>query len=146
MEVWVNLTTVVGSEFWKRLCKEHGITPDGGIEGDGTSIGDVKDVFFYQADDDRYTPRAVLMDLEPKVVGGIRRSEYGGLFNPDNMWTSSEERGAGNNWASGTTAKVLAHHKGHSQGEANCEAIFDMINREADNSDSLEVSFSRGFT
>jgi hypothetical protein len=44
------------------------------------------------------------------------------------MWTSSEERGAGNNWASG-----------HFQGESKAEEIFDMINREADNSDSLEV-------
>lgn len=57
---------LVGSEFWKRLCKEHGIKPDGGLE-DGTNIGDVKETFFYQSDDDRYTPRAVLMDLEPKV-------------------------------------------------------------------------------
>lgn len=28
--------------------------------------GDRKDVFFYQADDDRYTPRALLVDLEPR--------------------------------------------------------------------------------
>ncbi|MCL4419532.1 hypothetical protein M1146_05545 [Patescibacteria group bacterium] len=62
------------------------------------------------------------------MIGGIKRSEYGGIFNPDNMWTATEERGAGNNWASG-----------HSQGESKCEEIFDMINREADNSDSLEV-------
>lgn len=60
------ITFLVGSEFWRRLCKEHGIQPDGGLVDD-TNIGDVKDVFFYQSDDDRYTPRAVLMDLEPKV-------------------------------------------------------------------------------
>ena len=30
--------------------------------------GDRKDVFFYQADDDRYTPRALLIDLEPRYV------------------------------------------------------------------------------
>ena len=28
--------------------------------------GDCKDVFFYQADDERYTPRAMLLDLEPR--------------------------------------------------------------------------------
>ena len=28
--------------------------------------GDRKDVFFYQADDERYTPRALLIDLEPR--------------------------------------------------------------------------------
>jgi tubulin gamma len=28
--------------------------------------GDRKDVFFYQADDEHYIPRAVLLDLEPR--------------------------------------------------------------------------------
>ena len=28
---------------------------------------DRKDVFFYQADDEHYIPRAVLLDLEPRV-------------------------------------------------------------------------------
>ena len=28
--------------------------------------GDRKDVFFYQADDDHYVPRALLFDLEPR--------------------------------------------------------------------------------
>ena len=30
--------------------------------------GDRKDVFFYQADDERYIPRALLIDLEPRRV------------------------------------------------------------------------------
>ena len=30
--------------------------------------GDRKDVFFYQADDEHYVPRAVLLDLEPRRV------------------------------------------------------------------------------
>lgn len=29
--------------------------------------GDRKDVFFYQADDEHYIPRAILVDLEPRV-------------------------------------------------------------------------------
>lgn len=31
-----------------------------------TKGGDRKDVFFYQADDERYIPRALLIDLEPR--------------------------------------------------------------------------------
>lgn len=34
--------------------------------------GDRKDVFFYQADDEHYIPRAILIDLEPRV-GGKKR-------------------------------------------------------------------------
>lgn len=37
---------------------------------------DRKDVFFYQADDDHYIPRAVLLDLEPRVINTIMTSAY----------------------------------------------------------------------
>lgn len=100
----------IGSEFWKKLCAEHGISPSGVLEdwavnstsslqgsttthfghsssaGGGASrdplaggitggvsgqvqVGDRKDVFFYQADDDHYVPRAILIDSEPRVSG-----------------------------------------------------------------------------
>lgn len=63
--------------------------------------GDRKDVFFYQADDQHYIPRALLMDLEPRVINGIQTGEYRNLYNHENIFTSKEGGGAGNNWASG---------------------------------------------
>ena len=85
-------------EFWKQLCAEHGINPEGILEEFTTEGNDRKDVFFYQvssdsvwspvlpshcllccpflydnttpvsqADDEHYIPRAVLLDLEPRV-------------------------------------------------------------------------------
>lgn len=63
--------------------------------------GDRKDVFFYQADDQHYIPRALLMDLEPRVINGIQTGDYRDLFNQENIFTSSDGGGAGNNWASG---------------------------------------------
>ena len=63
-----NLTTsTVGSVFWQRLCAEHGISKDGILEEWATEGGDRKDVFFYQADDEHYIPRSILVDLEPRV-------------------------------------------------------------------------------
>ena len=95
----------IGNEFWKKLCKEHGIDPDGRlINGAATAAGgnyDRKDVFFYQADDDHYIPRAVLMDLEPRVINSIRNSEYAKLYNPENLYMDNQGGGAGNNWAAG---------------------------------------------
>lgn len=38
----------VGFEFWKRLCAEHGINPEGILEEYATEGTDRKDVFFYQ--------------------------------------------------------------------------------------------------
>jgi hypothetical protein len=37
-------------------------------------VEDRKDVFFYQADDDHYIPRSILVDLEPRVTLLSRRS------------------------------------------------------------------------
>ncbi|KAG7262037.1 hypothetical protein CRUP_027899 [Coryphaenoides rupestris] len=99
------------------------------VEEFATEGTDRKDVFFYQADDEHYIPRAVLLDLEPRVIHSILNSPYANLYNPENIYLSEHGGGAGNNWASG-----------FSQGEKIHEDIFDIIDREADGSDSLEVS------
>ncbi|KAL9968424.1 hypothetical protein ACROYT_G026801 [Oculina patagonica] len=120
----------IGMEFWKQLCAEHGIRPDGILEDFATDGTDRKDVFFLSgkaADDEHYIPRAVLLDLEPRVIDGITSSPYANLYNPENMYTSKHGGGAGNNWASG-----------FSQAERLHEETFDIIDREADGSDSLE--------
>jgi len=67
----------VGFEFWKKLCAEHGINPEGVLEPFATDgVCDGKDIFFDQADDNRYVPRAVMLDLEPRVIHSIMTSNY----------------------------------------------------------------------
>jgi tubulin gamma len=117
----------VGTEFWKRLCAEHGINQQGILEDYAVAGNDRKDVFFYQADDSHYIPRAILIDLEPRVISTIKNGEFRQLYNPENIWVSPEGGGAGNNWASG-----------FEQGEKFAEELIEMIDREADGSDSLE--------
>lgn len=39
-----------------------------------------QDVFFYQADDERFIPRALLLDLEPRVIHKIQSDGEGGRF------------------------------------------------------------------
>lgn len=39
----------IGFEFWKKLCREHGISPEGILQEHATEGIDRKDVFFYQA-------------------------------------------------------------------------------------------------
>jgi hypothetical protein len=86
---------LVGMEFWKQLCAEHGISPEGKLESFATEGSDRKDVFFYQADDQHYIPRAVLLDLEPRVIDGIMKSQYKHLYNPENVYISKDGGGAG---------------------------------------------------
>ena len=102
---------LVGMEFWKQLCAEHGISPEGKLEPFATANSDRKDVFFYQvrelnetserivcvlkADDQHYIPRSVLLDLEPRVIDGIMKSQYKHLYNPENVYISKDGGGAG---------------------------------------------------
>jgi len=58
-------------------------------------------VFFYQADDEHYIPRALLIDLEPGVIHNIKMGAYANLYNPENFFVAKEGGGAGNNWAAG---------------------------------------------
>ncbi|KAG6466266.1 hypothetical protein ZIOFF_075937 [Zingiber officinale] len=67
------------------------------------------------------------MDLEPRVINDIQNSEYRNLYNHENIFLSDHGGGAGNNWASG-----------YHQGEQVVDDIMDMVDREADGSDSLE--------
>lgn len=120
----------IGTEFWKQLCHEHGINGDGILQDVAVNANDRKDVFFYQADDERYIPRACLIDLEPRVINAIQNSDIKNLFNPENVFLSATGGGAGNNWASG-----------YHQGEQFEDDLIDMIDREVGYSDSLE-----GFT
>jgi tubulin gamma len=141
----------VGSVFWQRLCAEHGINKEGILEDWATEGGDRKDVFFYQADDEHYIPRAILIDLEPRVrlpkgkcvivgnitltcmhtkqvINNILTSPFANLYNPENIFMSQDGGGAGNNWA-----------QGYATGEKLYEDIMEMVDREAEGSDSLEV-------
>jgi tubulin gamma len=81
-----------------------------------------------QSDDTRYIPRAILLDLEPRVINSIQTGAYKNIYNPENFYVHKEGTGAGNNWAAG-----------YSMGEQVHEDVMDMIDREADGSDSLEV-------
>ena len=121
----------IGGEFWKQLCLEHGIEADGTLlqqSQSSMSMDDRKDVFFYPSDDEHYIPRALLIDLEPRVIHTLTHvGAYRNLFNPENVFIAQDGGGAGNNWASG-----------YRQGQYHVDAVLDMMDRESDNSDSLE--------
>ena len=55
-------------------------------------------------------------------------SPFANLYNPENIFVSKDGGGAGNNWA-----------QGYSAGERIYEEVMEMVDREAEGSDSLEV-------
>lgn len=123
----------IGFEFWKKLCAEHNINSDGVMnqvvkyDKENLEETDRKDVFFYQSDDSRYIPRAILIDLEPRVINTIKNTSFGNLYNPENIFLHRDGGGAGNIWS-----------KGYNCGHTIEETLFDIIDREAEGSESLE--------
>lgn len=63
--------------------------------------------------------------MEPRVINQIKNSEFKDFYNPENFFYDND--GAGNNWA-----------KGYAFAEEREEELFDMVEREAEGSDSLE--------
>lgn len=63
-----------------------------------------------------------------QVINNILTGPYANLYNPENIYISKDGGGAGNNWA-----------QGHAAGERIYEEVMEMIDREAEGSDSLEV-------
>jgi hypothetical protein len=76
----------------------------------------------------KYVPRAILLDLEPGTMEAVRSGVYGKLFRPDNFVFG--QSGAGNNWA-----------KGHyTEGAELVDAVLDVVRKECENCDCLQVS------
>jgi hypothetical protein len=62
------------------------------------------------------------------VINGIQTGPYKNIYNPENFFVGKNGVGAANNWGDG-----------YQTGESVHEDIMEMIDREADGSDSLEV-------
>ena len=74
---------------------------------------------------------AVISSHLNKVINNILTSPYANLYNPENIFVSQDGGGAGNNWA-----------QGYAAGERLYEEVMEMVDREAEGSDSLEVASS----
>jgi len=90
----------IGSKFWEIITDEHGLNTEGIPDEDQNDIQSERlEVYYNQASDNRYIPRAVLVDLEPGTMDAIKGGTMGMLFKPDNYCFG--QSGAGNNWAKG---------------------------------------------
>ncbi|GJN91504.1 hypothetical protein Rhopal_004527-T1 [Rhodotorula paludigena] len=116
----------IGTKFWETITEEHGIDGQGAYKGDNDLQLERLNVYFNEAGNSRYVPRAVLVDLEPGTMDVIRGGPLGGLFRPDNMVHA--QSGAGNNWA-----------KGHyTEGAELVDSVLDVVRKEAEGCDCLQ--------
>jgi len=116
----------IGSKFWSVIADEHAIDPEGNYHGNDPVLLERVNVYFNEAQGGKYVPRAVLVDLEPGTMDGVRASPFGKLFRPDNFVYA--QNGAGNNWA-----------KGHyTEGAELVENVMDVVRKEAEGTDCLQ--------
>ena len=116
----------VGTKFWEVLSDEHGLDGSGNYVGTSPLQLERINVYYNEAADNKYVPRAVLVDLEPGTMDSIRSSALGNMFRPDNFVFG--QSGAGNNWA-----------KGHyTEGAELVDSVMDVVRKEAENCDMLQ--------
>jgi tubulin beta len=116
----------IGGKFWEVISAEHEIDANGKYVGNSPSQLERINVYFNEASDNKYVPRAVLVDLEPGTMDTMRAGPFGKLFRPDNFVFGSS--GAGNNWA-----------KGHyTEGAELIEQVMEVIRKEAEGCDCLQ--------
>ncbi|PWN18301.1 tubulin-domain-containing protein [Microstroma glucosiphilum] len=117
----------VGSKFWETLSDEHGLDGTGAYIGSNADVQlDRIKVYYNEAAERKYVPRAVLVDLEPGTMDTIKASGHGGLFRPDNFVFG--QSGAGNNWA-----------KGHyTEGAELVDQVLEVVRKEAESCEMLQ--------
>ena len=62
----------IGNACWELYCLEHGIQPDGRMNGDKVTTSNFDDsynTFFSETGSGKHVPRSLFVDLEPTVVG-----------------------------------------------------------------------------
>ncbi|XP_047366387.1 tubulin alpha chain-like [Vespa velutina] len=91
--------TQVANACWELFCLEHGLRPDGFFQRGYRPIDEYYYTFFGPTVTGKFTPRTVIVDLEPSVVDEIRTGVYRNLFNPSSLITGKED--AANNFARG---------------------------------------------
>uniref|UniRef100_A0A1I7WYA9 Tubulin domain-containing protein n=1 Tax=Heterorhabditis bacteriophora TaxID=37862 RepID=A0A1I7WYA9_HETBA len=122
----------IGNSCWELYCLEHGIRPDGTMD-ESKNDSDSFTTFFSDTGSGHYVPRAIMVDLEPTVIGEIKTGAYKQLFHPDQLITGKED--AANNYARGhyTVGKASFLFKSEI-----IDIVLDRTRRLADNCSGLQ--------
>ncbi|RYP88849.1 hypothetical protein DL769_000215 [Monosporascus sp. CRB-8-3] len=116
----------VGAAFWNTIVREHGLDDNGIYQGSSDIQLERIGVYFNEASNKKYVPRAVLVDLEPGTMDAVRSGHFQNMFRPDNFVFG--QSGAGNNWA-----------KGHyTEGAELVDQVLDVVRREVEGCDCLQ--------
>ncbi|KAJ5366677.1 hypothetical protein N7541_000618 [Penicillium brevicompactum] len=99
----------LGNAAWELYLLEHNLMPDGHVNPDISE--DIRksssyETFFAEAENGKYVPRSIFVDLDPSPVDEIRTGTYRNLFHPEQLISGKED--AANNCMSPSYLKYLA--------------------------------------
>jgi hypothetical protein len=118
----------IADRYWRLILREHGLD-ESGIPKQGSTAAASNanmEVFFHKVRDGKYTPRAILVDLEPGVINRIEKGEMAQLF--DESCIVRKVPGAANNWARGYNV----------EGERVIDQIMNVIDSAVEKTKSLQ--------
>ncbi|CAI2369428.1 unnamed protein product [Moneuplotes crassus] len=115
----------IGSQYWSKLIDEHSLNNQGEYIGNKDLCLDKVHVSFNENSKHVYSPRAILVDLEPSLIDDIRSGTYGNLFHCDNYVNGYTS--AGKNWARGY----------YTEGREIIEMIRDTLTKELEKCDRV---------
>jgi tubulin beta len=118
-----NCGNKVGTRFWEEIAQEHGIS-DKGERLKESDIYYERIGVHYHETAGKYTPRNILVDLDPDSLDSIRSSAYGQLFNPANF--ISGQGGTDRNFG-----------KGRYSSEEVIDSLMEVVRQEVETCDRL---------
>ena len=117
----------VGNSFWENILNEHQIDNCGTqLENSSNHPKERQNVFFQEHANQKFMPRAVLIDFEPGIIDSIKGSLLGRIF--DQNCFVIGQTSAGDNWAKGY----------HSEGPQWIEYALDAIRKQIEACDCLQ--------
>ncbi|CAB0011293.1 unnamed protein product [Nesidiocoris tenuis] len=125
MQTAVNLGDT-SNEPQSGLNAEKSVTSIGKNDEASTQLGGGFHSFFEEMSTGNYSPRSIIVDLEPTVVDEIRTGRYKGLFSPSNIINGNED--AANNYARGM----------HTAGKKIMDQVVEGTRKMAERSEKLQ--------
>eukprot|EP01022_Parablepharisma_sp_SALTPOND_P021255 TRINITY_DN4113_c0_g1_i1.p1 TRINITY_DN4113_c0_g1~~TRINITY_DN4113_c0_g1_i1.p1 ORF type:complete len:489 (-),score=27.82 TRINITY_DN4113_c0_g1_i1:523-1845(-) len=114
-----------GTSFWDSIAHEHSIDLNGALKAD-TSLLHYPNVYFAETSKDRYTPRAIFVDLDPASIDNCKSGPMAKFFAADSF--ISGKCSTGNNWA-----KAF-----YTSGPPLMDSILDQIHKRVEECDKLQ--------
>ena len=89
----------IGYKYWEMIGQEHMIDNDGRYHGEQEIDMLNTHIWYNQVAENKYVPRCIFVDLDPRTNDEVLSGPLGRHFNQDNFISGMS--GTGGNWAKG---------------------------------------------